>query len=814
MHAARFTTLSSCSATPTFPLISTWFKPRYTITQVAAGRPANTSALPPFQQPFSSVSAGRPRLARPIPFGLQCAPSGTVQGWLQATANPAAVASPSVVGFCNRELAALLQPAAYIRLLQQYQGHLPNGTAAAAAGAGDHQHPTAGGVQHCNCSTGGVWEDGSLSAFLSFLQPLNRSAGSVTSGNSRRPCAANRRSSSVAAAARKAGGYSGGLLCPPAWTFACGAWVEPLVPCNASGALMVPAQHSITGHAPTATTTDSQPIAATASAAIQGISIVQPTRPVPPMYRPPLPCLLLGGPRTHPNNKTAFRPPSSQHATAHHCTAHRTPTWPNTTAHRRQGFMPNRVWGVRTAAKPYGRALSISMARWGWHQEAAAAQHKGSSSGAHTLLPMLPPVAAAATSPAVTNHTSGDKAAGGLTLPMLGVAQQQRQQQQKAKEDGAEQACQPAVSGGLTVPMLPPVVATRPPHTSSSTSVRQHSGRNHVCSAGSEFSSGLILVHHLEPPTAAKAAAAVNSAVQRAAKQVMQDAQDEDSADSVAGIKRQVWLYDAYDYEEVVRYAEQAADGIREAVPSSGCVTGCADMCHGAATLCSEVCVDKCFDVSGWHTITAADEAGGDVTAAIPLPPTTWSVPAAAFVPAAATAVVPLAAPLCVKNTSWGFVAAAAAAAARGKAARAMPAQQVKQGGSLVFPPVVRQRNATAACRGPQLLLPDIATAAKSAGRSSRVSASAAASNNNNKQDARWVSSFLALPMLPPTRAAAASSSHDHRGAVFAASAHGHIEKCVQDDAAHLQTPNNVTSDQNDMSFDDAVTQLWLSPVM
>lgn len=474
--------------------------------------------------------------------------------------------------------------------------------------------------------------------------------------------------------------------------------------------------------------------------------------------------------------------------------------------------MPNRVWGVRNAAKPYGRALSISMARWGWHQEAAAAQHKGSSSGAHTLLPMLPPVAAAATAPAVTNHTSGDKAAGGVTLPMLlGVAQQQR----KAKEAGAEQACQPAVGEGLTLPMLPPVVATRPPHTSSSTSARQHSGSNHVCSAGSEFSSGLILVHHLQPPTAAKAAAAVNSAVQRAAMYTKhvhaQDAQDEDSADSVAEIKRQVWLYDAYDYEEVVRYAEQAADGIREAIPSSGCVTGCAEKCHGAATLCSEVCVDKCFDVSGWHTITAADEARGDATAAIPLPPTTWSVPAgaAAFVPAAATAVVPLAAPLCVKNTSWGSVAAAAAAA-RGKAARAMPAQQVKQGGLLVFPPVVLQRNATAACRGPQLLLPDIAAAAKSAGRSSRVSAS---SNNDNKQDARWVSSFLALPMLPPTRAAAASP-HDHRGAVFAASAQGHIEKCVQNDAAHLQTPNNVTSDQNDMSFDDAVTQLWLSPVM
>jgi hypothetical protein len=220
--------------------------------------------------------------------------------------------------------------------------------------------------------------------------------------------------------------------------------------------------------APPSTTPPASTAATAGGHKARQLVTVQPTRPVPPLYRPPLPCLLLGG--RHPNSTMVGTKPGQASAQQHNpaVPAGRTMAWPNVTAWHQQGVRAAgpRVRPFGLSSKPYGRALAMGTARWGWHQPAGRVSICGPPLG----LPMLPPVSQkGAGSPGSDSLSTGSSAVrggssgnswAGLSLPMLppvGCAAAAKTQQQQQQGGVTLQMLPPATPGGLTLPMLPPI---------------------------------------------------------------------------------------------------------------------------------------------------------------------------------------------------------------------------------------------------------------------------------------------------------------------------------------------------------------------
>lgn len=375
---------------------------------------ATTTPYIPFQ-PFASVK--RARLASPIPLGLQCAVSETAHGWLS--------------GFRQTPPQNPTQPAASRDAAQP-----PSGT--------NHTDPAISAVD----------------TLLRFITPFGASSSSSSGGRRHPGRSSCSNSGSFAAAALRCSHQPAGNT------------PDLITARHSAAAADLPAPSPYHSHR------SSDPSTAASHTHTVERRIAPPTKPVPPLYRPPLPCLLLGG---RLPNRTAFRPLSTaQHSTTSSPRS-RACTWPNVTTRHHQGSVA-RAAGTR-GAKPYGRALAISLIRWGFHQQAV-----GGAVGAAVTLPMLPPVRQArpvangtgSSSTTSSGHrkeqSEGAAVQSPLTLPMLppvceppvpASVQQQEVKPQQAQLDtpftstisSTTSSSSNGQFSGLTLPMLPPIDA-------------------------------------------------------------------------------------------------------------------------------------------------------------------------------------------------------------------------------------------------------------------------------------------------------------------------------------------------------------------
>jgi len=702
-------------------------------------------------QPFASVK--RARLASPIPVGLQCAVSETARGWLS--------------GFRLTPPQNPTQPAARLAATQP-----PSVT--------NHTDPAISAVD-------------TLLRFITPFAVSSRSSGGSHLNLSSSSCS----NSGYFAAAALCCSYQGAANTPQP-----GLSTAPHSPAAAD--LPTPSPHSSNDRSTAVTHTHTV-----------GRSITPPTKPVPLLYRPPLPCLLLGGRRP---NRTAFRPlTTAQHSTTSSPRS-RASTWPNVTTRHHQGSA-TRAAGTR-GAKPYGRALAISLIRWGFHQQAVG----GAVGATAVTLPMLPPVrqtrleANGTGSSTGSDHRQEEGAAvpSPLTLPMLPpvcespVAASVQQQEEPQQEE-------------LDTPLTSTISTTTSSSSSSTSSSTQQQdgqeswqqllssssttveGSTGTCSTGGNTSQGFILFHSLVLPTAAAAAAESAAVTTKRAQEFSR--QRGYTADSVAVIKQQLditWQYDYSDYETCYKYTAGAMTGDDSYVEPQQqhhfdaafvdadiendviCVD---DMEYlevvAASPLVSCSAISLMAAQAGAAAVplpTAASEPiaaaaaiplppveGAAAAAAIPLPPVVAEAAGAAIplppvqaTAAAAAAAIPLppvqtpAAAVATNDNDPAAPAAAAKAAAAHKcinnATRACAVTAAAQ-----LAAIVGVQQPPLALAGPVVKQAAVRRAVNATDTACRVfklmadMTAVAPHSSKDKGATAWVASLVTLPMLPPT---------------------------------------------------------------